>query len=175
MLAYLFILIAIAFRFVPHPLAFTPIGAALLFFGAHQPRRRFWVPLVLFIAADVILTKYVYSYPFSYDAFVNWGWYAAMLFLGTWIGGKFRVGRIATAALTASVSFFVVSNFAVWLFYRNMYPMNLGGLSACFAAGIPFFRNEVVADLVFSFLFFVTPTFLRMLSGEDAAEHLVSR
>jgi len=168
MLAYLFILIAIAFRFVPHPLAFTPIGAALLFFGANAPRKRFWVPLVLFAAADVILTKLVYSYPFSYDAFVNWAWYAAMLFLGTWLGGKFRAGRITVAALTTSVSFFVVSNFAVWLFYRNMYPMNLGGLSACFAAGIPFFKNEVAGDLVFSFVFFATPLFLRMLIGDGA-------
>src|SRR5580704_18370390 len=34
MLPYLFLLFAIAFRFIPHPMAFTPVGAALLFFGA---------------------------------------------------------------------------------------------------------------------------------------------
>jgi hypothetical protein len=169
MLAYVFILIAIAFRFVPHPLAFTPIGAALLFFGATAPRKRFWVPLVLFAAADVILTRLVYSYPFSYDAFANWAWYAGMLFLGTLLAGKFRPGRIAAAALVTAVSFFIVSNFAVWLFFRNMYPMNFGGLTACFVAGIPFFKNEVAGDLVFSFVFFATPLFLRMLSGEAVA------
>lgn len=168
MLPYLFILIAIAFRFIPHPLAFTPVGAALLFFGANAPRKRFWVPLLLFAAADVILTKLVYSYPFPYDTFVDWGWYAGMLFLGTLLAGKFRPGRIAGAALATSVSFFVVSNFAVWLFFRNMYPKTLGGLTACYAAGIPFFRNEVVADLVFSFAFFGTPLLLRLLSGGTA-------
>src|ERR1700691_963890 len=38
MLAYIFILFAVVFRFIPHPMAFTPVGAALLFFGARGPR-----------------------------------------------------------------------------------------------------------------------------------------
>ena len=44
MLAYLFVVVAIAVRFMPHPLAFTPVGASLLFFGARGPRRQCWVP-----------------------------------------------------------------------------------------------------------------------------------
>ena len=172
MLAYLFVIIAIAFRFIPHPLAFTPVAASLLFFGATQPRKRFWIPLVLFAVADVILTKLVYSYPFPYDTFVDWAWYAAILFLGAQLAGKFRPGRIFGASLAASVSFFAVSNFAVWLFFRNMYPMTLAGLTACYTAAIPFFRNELVADLVFSFAFFGTALLLKTWSGtaEEAAK-----
>ena len=34
MLAYLFVVFAMAVRFMPHPLAFTPVAAALLYFGA---------------------------------------------------------------------------------------------------------------------------------------------
>ncbi len=165
MLAYLFVIVAIAFRFIPHPLAFTPVAAALLFFGATQPRKRLWIPLVLFAAADIILTKFVYSYPFPYDTFIDWAWYAAILLLGTQLAGRFRPGRIFGASLAASVSFFVVSNFGVWLFFRNMYPMTLSGLTACYVAAIPFFRNEVVADLVFSFAFFGTALLLRTWSG----------
>jgi uncharacterized protein DUF6580 len=176
MLAYLFIILAIAFRFLPHPLAFTPVAAALLYFGANQPRKRFWVPLVLFAVTDVILTKFVYSYPFPYDTFVDWGWYAAILFFGSAaLKGKFRPGRIAGASLAASVSFFLVSNFAVWLFFRNMYPMTLAGLSACYVAAVPFFRNEVVADLVFSFAFFGTAVLLGMRTADDHASKVVSR
>ena len=40
MLVYVFVLFAVAFRFIPHPMAFTPVGAALLFFGARGPRRQ---------------------------------------------------------------------------------------------------------------------------------------
>jgi len=176
MLAYLFIILAIAFRFLPHPLAFTPVAAALLYFGANQPRKRFWVPLVIFAITDVILTKVVYSYPFPYDTFVDWAWYAAILFLGSAVlKGKFRPGRIAGASLAASVSFFLVSNFAVWLFFRNMYPMTLAGLSACYVAAVPFFRNEVVADLVFSFAFFGTAVLLGMRTADDHTSKVVSR
>ena len=176
MLAYLFIILAIAFRFLPHPLAFTPVAAALLYFGANQPRKRFWVPLVIFAITDVILTKVVYSYPFPYDTFVDWAWYAAILFLGSAVlKGKFRPGRIAGASLAASVSFFLVSNFAVWLFFRNMYPMTLAGLSACYVAAVPFFRNEVVADLVFSFGFFGTAVLLGMRTADDHTSKVVSR
>ena len=82
MLAYVFILFAIAFRFMPHPMAFTPVGAALLFFGARAPRRRLWIPLVLLAVSDVLLTTLVYKYPFSWDHFVTWAWYAAMLRAG---------------------------------------------------------------------------------------------
>ena len=38
MLAYVFVLFAVAVRFMPHPLAFTPIAAALLYFGARGPQ-----------------------------------------------------------------------------------------------------------------------------------------
>ena len=79
MLAYLFVLLAIAVRFLPHPLSFTPVAAALLFFGARGPRRQLWMPLVLLAVSDVILTKAVYAYVFTWDQLVTWAWYAAIL------------------------------------------------------------------------------------------------
>ena len=42
-----------------------------------------WIPLVLLAATDVILTKFIYSYTFSWDHLVTWAWYAAILWLGT--------------------------------------------------------------------------------------------
>ena len=63
MLAYLFVIFAVAVRFLPHPFAFTPVGASLLYFGARGPRRQMWVALALLAASDVILTTLVYRYP----------------------------------------------------------------------------------------------------------------
>ena len=57
MLAYLFLALAVAVRFMPHPWTFTPVAAALLFFGARGSRRFLWVPLVVMAASDVVLTK----------------------------------------------------------------------------------------------------------------------
>jgi len=68
MLAYLFVLIAVAYRFIPHPWGFTPIPASLLFFGAKTQRRMFWLPLVFMMAGDIVLTKFVYKLPMSWTS-----------------------------------------------------------------------------------------------------------
>ena len=161
MLAYVFVVFAVAVRFMPHPLAFTPIAAALLYFGARGPRRQLWVPLALLAATDVILTKIAYSYPLTWDHFVTWAWYAAILLLGTALRkNDLRENtnwlRIGGAALASSVSFFVVSNFAVWACW-NMYPKTLFGLMTCYAAGLPFFRRGLAGDLLFTAVMFGLP------------------
>ena len=169
MLAYLFVILAVVVRFMPHPLAFTPVGASLLFFGARGPRRQLWVPGALLAASDVVLTKFIYGSPFSADHFVTWAWYGAMVWLGTRLRENARPLPIVGAALTASVSFFVVSNFAVWAAWGDMYPKTLAGLTACYAAGLPFFRRSIEGDLLFTALMFATPVILHALSG--ASEH----
>jgi hypothetical protein len=165
MLAYLFVILAVVVRFIPHPLAFTPVGASLLFFGARGPRRQLWVPLALLAASDVILTKIMYDYPFTWDHFVSWAWYAAMLWLGTKLPDHVRPLPVIGAALTGSVSFFVISNLAVWGAWTDMYPKTMAGLMACYSAGIPFFRRAVEGDLLFTCAMFATPVVLRALAG----------
>ena len=156
MLAYLFVLFAVAVRFMPHPLAFTPVAAALLYFGARGPKRQLWAPLALLAVSDVILTKILYSDPLTWDHFVTWAWYAAILLLGTQLRENTNWLRVGGAALASSVSFFVVSNFAVWACW-NMYPKTLAGLMTCYAAALPFFRRGVAGDMVFTAVMFGVP------------------
>ena len=162
MLAFLFVIFAVAFRFLPHPYAFTPVAAALLFFGARGPRKFAWVPVVLLIASDLILTPFVYSYPLSPDHFVTWAWYGAMVWLGSTLRSNAKPLRLLGASLAASVSFFLLSNLAVWAVWQ-MYPKTLSGLAAAYDAGIPFFRHEVVGDLLFTAVMFATPVLLQAI------------
>jgi len=164
MLAYVFVILAVAVRFMPHPLAFTPVGAALLFFGARGPRRQMWVPLVMLAASDVFLTTMFYKYPFSWDHFVTWGWYAVMLWLGTTLRKDAGAIRILGTALAGSVGFFLISNFSVWAAW-DMYPRTFAGLMTCYDAGLPFFRHAVEGDLLFTSLMFCTPVVLHVLAG----------
>jgi hypothetical protein len=166
MLAYLFIAVAVAFRFLPHPLAFTPVGASLLYFGARQPRRRMWIPLAVLVASDIVLTHFSYAYPLSADHFVTWAWYAAIVLLGGWLCTKASPLHLAGAALATSVSFFLLSNFAVWAVW-SMYPKTLAGLTTCYAAGLPFFRNEIAGDLLFTAVMFA----IGALVSQRRAEH----
>jgi hypothetical protein len=173
MLAYLFVLLAIAVRFLPfagsinilpHAWHFTPLAASLLFFGARGSRRQMWIPLVLLAATDVVLTKFIYAYPLSWDHLVTWAWYAAILWLGTSLRQKASFWRVVGAALTSSVSFFLISNFAVWAAWPQMYPRTFSGLMMSYAAGLPFFRGTVASDLFFSLAFFGVAVVLHAFS-----------
>ena len=174
MLPYLFILLAIAVRFLPfagplnvlpHAWHFTPIAASLLFFGARGSKRQMWIPLALLAATDVILTKLIYSYPLTWDHLVTFAWYAAILWLGTNLREKSGPVRVIGSALASSVSFFLISNFAAWAAWTDMYPRNFHGVMMSYAAGLPFFRGTLESDVFFSIAFFGTPVFLHALSG----------
>ena len=174
MLTYVFILFALAVRFLPHPMAFTPVGAALLFFGARGPRRQLWVPLALLAASDVILTTLIYRYPFSWDHFVTWTWYAGMLGLGTTLKQNAGPVRILGSALAGSVAFFLVSNFAVWAAW-DMYPRTFAGLLTSYEAGIPFFRHAATGDLLFAAAMFGLPALFHAVSGRGKSpDHIAA-
>jgi hypothetical protein len=177
MLAYLFVLFAIAMRMpFTHPWNFTPVAAALLYFGARGARRQIWVPFALLAVSDVVLTKYAYAYPFSWDHLVTWTWYAAVLWLGTnlresaGLRDKGAWLRVAGAALASSVSFFVVSNFAVWACW-NMYPKTISGLMTCYVAAVPFFRQAVAGDMLFTAVMFGVPALVLLLARPGKGSH----
>jgi hypothetical protein len=156
--------------FMPHPWNFTPVAAALLYFGARGPRRQLWVPFALLAASDVILTKFVYAYTFSWDQLVTWAWYAAILWLGTSLRENTNWLRIGGAALVSSVSFFVVSNFAVWAGW-NGYPKTISGLMTCYVAGVPFFRHTLLGDMLFAAVMFRLPALAAATAGSTNQPH----
>lgn len=186
MVAYLFVLLAIAVRFLPfagpfnilpHAWHFTPVAASLLFFGARGSRKQMWIPLVLLAATDVVLTKFIYGYALTWDHLVTFGWYAAILWLGSGLREKSGAVRVIGAALASSVSFFLISNFAVWAAWPQMYPRGWNGLMMSYVAGLPFFRGTVESDLFFSIAFFGTPVFLTALSRwmhKPAGDHIAA-
>jgi membrane-associated HD superfamily phosphohydrolase len=155
MLPYLFVLIAVAARFLPHAGSsnFTPVAAALLFFGSRVPLRRAWIPVALFAASDVILSRFVYGYPLGVSDVATWAWYAAIVCLGSLLASNVSILRVGASSLVASISFFVVSNFMVWAGW-TMYSHSFAGLMQCYTAAVPFFRNTAASDMLFSAIFF---------------------
>lgn len=132
------IVVAAMSRLVPHPPNFTPIGAIALFGGASFADRRaaFLVPLAAMFASDLVLGIHLLL-PVVYTCF------AFNVILGWWLRSKRRPLPVAAATLIGSCAFFVVTNAACWVFW---YPRTLSGLVSCYVAAIPFFRNTVLAD-----------------------------
>lgn len=175
MLAYLFVVIAIVIRFLipTHvlglPYHFVPLGASLLFFGAKMSRKQMWIPLALFAASDIVLTRFVYHYPFSAETLVSWVWYAAALGIGMLLRKNDNLVRVAGASLAASVSFFLVSNLGSF-FFLDMYPKTWAGLAECYTLALPFFRTTLTSDMLFSLAFFSVPVAVALLTRKPARE-----
>jgi hypothetical protein len=142
------ILAATATRFIPHPPNFSPIGALALFAGAHFANKRaaFLVPLVSLFLADLI-TGFHVLIPFVYGSF------ALNVCLGLMLRRNAKPWQVGTASLSASILFFVITNFGVWALLGT-FPKTPAGLLACYAAGLPHFRNTVLGDLFYCLLLF---------------------
>lgn len=176
MIAYLLILIAILTRVLPHAgwFNFTAVGGALLYFGARRPLREMVGPVAVLMATDFYLTAFAYHSDFQWKMYVTtWAWYAAAIVLGRiLLSAKTSWLRAGAAALLGPTSFFVVSNFSVWA-GNNMYPHTLGGLVTCYAAAIPFYRNDLVSTALVLGAAFGVPVLLRRMQPA-AVEQQVS-
>ncbi|MDE3149140.1 MAG: hypothetical protein KGL37_06680 [Acidobacteriota bacterium] len=172
--AYLLLLVAVASRFLvlPHVawLNFTAVGGSLLYFGA---RRRWWemaLPLGALMVSDYYLTAKVYGYPFHWvDYGTTWIWYLAAMILGTiLLRTRATFPRFITGVLLGPTSFFIVSNFSVWV-VSVTYPHTLSGLMTCYAAGIPFYGNDLLSTALVAGLAFGLPEALRRMHLEREA------
>jgi hypothetical protein len=176
--AYILLVVAVLSRLVPHPdwLNFTAVGGALLYFGARRPWREMLAPLAALMATDYILTVVVYSYAFRWQAYVTtWVWYLAVMALG-WILLHTRTTfvRVAAGAILGPTSFFVVSNYSVWV-SSTMYPKTMAGLVACYTAAIPFYRNDVASTAIVAGLAFGVPVLIRRLKGAEPQPALAGK
>ncbi len=170
MLAYLYVLIAVAIRLMAGTgefatYGFTPVGASLLFFGSRMPRKQFWIPVALLIGSDFYLNFKVYGMGLTWDQGAVWAWYAGACFIGVLLRGRVKPHFVLGAAVASAVSFFVVSNFAVWAAGSVGYPKTFAGLGACYIAAIPFFQKGLLSDLLFSVIFFSIPVLIALTRG----------
>src|SRR5271168_2565982 len=164
MFAYLLTLIGVLGHAVPHPwLPFTAVGGSLLYFGARRPIWQGILPVAALAVSDYYLTTHVYSFPFAvHDYLLTCAWYAAVSVLGALLlRSKTSIARVASGTLLASTSFFVISNYAVWAGQVGMYPHTFSGLMTCYAAGLPFYRNDLVSTAIVASLAFGIPEALK--------------
>lgn len=152
-----FIVLAALSRLLPHATNFTPIGAIALFGAAYFTDKK-WaliVPLTALWISDLLLNNIMYSS--YYDGFAwfssgflyVYGAFAMVVVLGYYLLKKVTVGRVLGGAIGASVLFYIVSNFGVWV-SSPIYPMTMEGLISCYVAAIPFFHYTLAGNIIYS-------------------------
>jgi hypothetical protein len=159
----LLIVIASLYRVIPNRApGFAPQLAMAIFGGAIIKNKKwaFALPLLSMFLSDVM-----------YQLFYNLGWtnipgfyegqitnyilFALLTLIGFSIR-KLNVLNIGLASIAAPTIYFLLSNFMVWLSPTAglQRPRNLGGLVQTITDGLPFYRNSLIATLVFSTVLF---------------------
>jgi hypothetical protein len=167
MVSYLLVLLAVVSHVLPHPwISFTAVGGSLLYFGARRPLGQAIIPVAVLMFADYYLTVHVYNYPFAVSFYaLTWIWYAAVILMGkALLGRRTSIGRVVTGVLASSTSFFLLSNFSAWV-SPGMYVHNAAGLMTCYAAALPFYRNDLLSTALVAGLAFGFPFLLKQLTG----------
>jgi hypothetical protein len=127
-----------------------------LFGGVYFADRKvaFLVPLAAMYLSDLALGFFIYDFgcfhrlmPFVYAGFM------VTVCLGFLIRRRLTPLAVGGTALTSSVLFFIITNFGVWL-VGNLYPRTVAGLLSCYVAAIPFFRNTLAGDAVYTMVLF---------------------
>ncbi|MDO8513227.1 MAG: hypothetical protein Q7S37_01885 [bacterium] len=144
---YGLIAIGVVARLLPHPANFAPISALALFSGAYLSRRNaIIIPLAAMLISDIFLGFHIIM-PYVYTSFL------IVALLGVYLKNNIKFRNIFALSLSGSLIFFIITNFGVWL-QSGMYPHTLTGLASCFTLAIPFYRNTLLGDLVYTTAFF---------------------
>lgn len=143
-LGYFLILLGAALRFLPHEPNFAPVTAIALFGGVYLSRRSaLALPLATMFVSDYFIGFYNPAIMASvYLSFAISG------LLGLWLRRRKSVANTLGVTLTASVQFYLLTNFAVWAF-GTMYPHTAAGLLQSYVNALPFFRNTLLGDLFY--------------------------
>jgi hypothetical protein len=169
------ILGAAATRLAPHWWNLTAVGAVCLFGGAYFQRKwaAFLVPFAALAISDVLLQTFVYPNHNLGPNYFKYVCFAATVPLGFALRGRTTLLPVASAAVGSTVLFFLLSNFEVWFTGHGVsYPRTPAGLIVCYTAALPFAKNMLYGNLLFTALLFGGMEFAksrrRALSGSTA-------
>lgn len=141
-LVIVLIVLGIVTRFFSHPANFTAVGAVALFAGALFPKK--WgilVPVVIMMISDFFIG-------FHSLVFFTWGSMAIAGFIGWQMRKSLSAKSVIAGSIFASTQFFLITNWAVWMF-SPLYVKDISGLLHSYVMGLPFYRNMMAGDLLY--------------------------
>ena len=149
-LLWFLIIISILLRFLPHGWNISPVVGIGLFCGAYLPARKAFVVSFLSMAVGDFLLGWVPVNLFGWIAI------AASILIGLSLRENRSFPKIVGASLAGSTLFFLISNFGVWFLGcgHGWYPASVDGLLRCYLAGVPFYRNSLAGDLLYTGILF---------------------
>lgn len=142
---YIIFLLLVSFmRILPHPVGCSPLIAASLFICSTSNNKA-WL---LVLPAFFLLTAQLQT-----GFWQGWWIQPVSLFIVLLSTRGLRVKGLVSymsMGLTASIIFFIVSNTGAWIAHALPYPMTFAGWLECMELGIPYFKPQLLWDVVFT-------------------------
>jgi hypothetical protein len=134
--------IVLLFRIIPHPPNFTPVIVLSLY-----------LPFIFGIWSIpfCILGFAITDYFIGFHSLMFWTW-GALAFTG--YTSKFcnKIYSRIVLSFIGTITFFVISNFGVWI-SGTLYEISVQGLLNCYIMAIPFFTNTLLSTIFFAVIF----------------------
>ena len=144
----LIIIFASATRLIPHPPNFTPIIAMGLLGGAYIKNRLLIIiiPIGSMFISDIFL---------GFHGVIYWVYGSLILvaFLGKILITNVNIKNCSLGVLIGSFTFFIITNFGVWL-TSGYYPISVNGIIVCYTMALPFFINTLASSVFYSIVMF---------------------
>jgi hypothetical protein len=186
--AFLLVLLAVVYRIATGLMIhsgttwlseFAPGSAIALCCAAYFPfRYKFIVPLGFLFISDLILNNHYGASLVDSQIVCRYFAFALVCCIGLAVQNRASLKTLLPASIIASVVFYFVTNVFSWLSDPG-YAKNFGGLIQALTVGLPqysatptwmFFRNSLLSNLFFTFLFVLTVNFGRNLERSRAGE-----
>ena len=144
---------------------FSPVIAIALFAGfiMKQKDMSFLLPLAALFISDAVIQLLYTQDLFPYAGFYGGQWknylvLLAAVLIGWGLKGK-KLSGIFGGAIIAPTVFFVISNTMVWMAATEVvYAKSFTGWLTCLEAGLPFYRNSLIATMAVSYTHLTLPT-----------------
>ena len=134
---------------------FSPFIAIALFSGLiiKEKNMSFLLPLLALFISDAVIHVLYLNGRFAFPGFYSGQWINYLLLLSAtligWILKGKKYSTLFAGAIAAPTVFFLASNFLVWAGSQVTYTKDFNGLMNCYNAGLPFYRNSLIATIVF--------------------------
>ena len=146
-------------RIIPHPPNFTPIIAVAIMSGYFF--KKIYISFIVLFAAMLLSDLFLGFYQNMFLVYLSLFFITYIFFtISKRIDGK----NLFIYSFFASLIFYLVTNFGVWLL-GNMYQKNLSGLIQCYYFAIPFFTKTILSTIIFSYTaFFANHYYIKKFS-----------
>lgn len=144
---FLYITFTALSRIIFHPANMTPVDSLCLFAGSKFSKLFAIIYILVCIAiSDLLLMFFSKGHVFGLWSIFTYSAYVFIVYLGKKLPKNYSFYKLAAFSVTASLIFWLFSNFGWWL-TTPFYSKDFTGFLNCYIASLPFLRNTLLGDM----------------------------